>query len=102
MATDVINAYRDGDADLAQRVWRQDEAIDEMYNSVFLAILADMIADPRVIAPGTHVHFVAKNIERIGDHATNIAEMVTYMILGRMPERERPKGSSVQAAEDHT
>jgi phosphate transport system protein len=101
MATDVLNAYRDGDAELAQRVWRQDEAIDEMYNAVFLAILADMLADPRLIAPGTHVHFVAKNIERIGDHATNIAEMVTYMILGRFPERDRPKGSSVPS-EDHT
>jgi len=100
MATDVLNAYRDEDSDLAQRVWRQDEAIDEMYNSVFLAILADMIADPKVIAAGTHVHFVAKNIERIGDHATNIAEMVTYMILGRLPERERPKGSAVPSAED--
>lgn len=99
MVTDVLNAYRDGDADLAQRVWRQDEAIDEMYNSVFLAILADMIADARIIAPGTHIHFVAKNIERIGDHATNIAEMVTYTILGRLPERERPKTSSVPSEE---
>ena len=80
MTTDVLNAYRDGDAALAQRVWRQDESIDEMYNAIFLAILADMIADPRVISPGTHIHFVAKNIERIGDHATNIAEMVTYMM----------------------
>jgi len=100
MTTDVMDAFRDGDADLAQRVWRQDEAIDEMYNSVFLAILADMIADPKLIAAGTHIHFVAKNIERIGDHATNIAEMVTYMILGRMPERERPKADSVVATED--
>ena len=102
MTTDVLNAYRDGDAALAQRVWRQDESIDEMYNAIFLAILADMIADPRVISPGTHIHFVAKNIERIGDHATNIAEMVTYMILGSLPERDRPKGSSVQGAEEQS
>ncbi|MBC6440746.1 MAG: phosphate signaling complex protein PhoU [Rhodospirillales bacterium] len=95
MTTDVMDAFRDGDADLAQRVWRQDESTDEMYNSIFLAILADMIADPRLIAPGTHIHFVAKNIERVGDHATNIAEMVTYMILGSLPDRERPKSNSV-------
>ena len=100
MTTDVLNAYRDGDAALAQRVWRQDESIDEMYNAIFLAILADMIADPRVISPGTHIHFVAKNIERIGDYATNIAEMVIYMILGFLPKRERPKGSSVQTLEE--
>lgn len=95
MVTDVMDAFRDGNADLAQRVWRQDEQIDEMYNSVFLAILADMIADPRLIAPGTHTHFIAKNIERIGDHATNIAEMVAYMILGSLPDRERPKANRV-------
>lgn len=100
MTTDVLNAYRDGDAALAQRVWRQDESIDGMYNAIFLAILADMMADSRVIAAGTHIHFVAKNIERIGDHATNIAEMVTYMIQGTPPEHERPKGSSVQGAEE--
>ena len=99
MTTDVMDAFRDGDAELAQRVWRQDESIDEMYNAVFLAILADMIADPRLIAPGTHVHFIAKNIERIGDHATNIAEMVTYMILGSLPDRDRPKANSVIGVE---
>ncbi len=95
MSVDVVDAFRDGNADLAQRVWNQDEQIDEMYNSVFLAILADMIADPKLIAPGTHIHFVAKNIERIGDHATNIAEMVSYMIQGHLPDDDRPKASSV-------
>ena len=95
MTVDVVDAFRDGNADLAKRVWNQDEQIDEMYNSVFLAILADMIADPKLIASGTHIHFVAKNIERIGDHATNIAEMVSYMIQGQMPGDDRPKASSV-------
>ena len=102
MTTDVMNAFRDGDSDLAERVWRQDEFIDEMYSSVFLAILADMIADPKLIASGTQVHFMAKNIERIGDHATNIAEMVTYMILGRLPDRDRPKADSVIGVEGET
>jgi phosphate transport system protein len=100
MAVDVVDAFRDGNADLARRVWNQDEQIDEMYNSVFLAILADMIADPKLIAPGTHIHFVAKNIERIGDHATNIAEMVAYMIQGQMPDDDRPKASTVVTVED--
>ena len=102
MTTDVMNAFRDGDSDLAERVWRQDEFIDEMYSSVYLAILADMIADPKLIASGTQVHFMAKNIERIGDHATNIAEMVTYMILGRLPDRDRPKANSVIGVEGET
>ena len=102
MTTDVMNAFRDGDAALAERVWRQDEFIDEMYSSIFLAILADMIADPGLIASGTQVHFIAKNIERIGDHTTNIAEMVTYMILGQLPEPDRPKASSVIGAEGET
>lgn len=100
MTVDVVDAFRDGNADLASRVWNQDEQIDEMYNSVFLAILADMISDPKLIAPGTHIHFVAKNIERVGDHATNIAEMVSYMIEGRLPGEDRPKASSVVTAED--
>ena len=102
MTTDVMNAFRDGDADLAERVWRQDEFIDEMYSSAFLAILEDMIADPTRIASGTQVHFIAKNIERMGDHTTNIAEMVTYMILGRLPTRERPKAASVIGVEGET
>jgi phosphate transport system protein len=100
MTVDVVDAFRDGNAVLARRVWNQDEQIDEMYNSVFLAILADMISNPKLIAPGTHIHFVAKNIERIGDHATNIAEMVHYMIQGQMPGEDRPKASSVVTVED--
>ena len=101
MVTDVLDAYRDADDTLARRVWQQDEAIDEMYNAVFLAILADMLADARVIASGTHVHFVAKNIERIGDHATNIAEMVTYTSLGTMPDPARPKHSTLPTGDEH-
>jgi phosphate transport system protein len=98
MTNDVLNAYRDENKDLALSVWYQDEAIDEMYASVFRAILADMIADPNTIANGTQVHFVAKNIERMGDHTTNIAEMVAYMIEGELPGDERPKGNAVPQA----
>jgi len=95
MTNDVLNAYRDEKNDLALSVWHQDEAIDEMYASVFRGILDDMIADPETIANGTQVHFVAKNIERMGDHTTNIAEMVAYMIDGVLPGEERPKGRAV-------
>jgi len=95
MTNDVLNAYRDEDCDLALSVWHQDEAIDEMYASVFRGILDDMIADRETIANGTQVHFVAKNIERMGDHTTNIAEMVSYMIEGELPGDERPKGRAV-------
>jgi phosphate transport system protein len=98
MTNDVLNAYRDENKDLALSVWYQDEAIDEMYASVFRGILTDMMADPNTIANGTQVHFVAKNIERMGDHTTNIAEMVAYMIEGELPVDERPKGNAVPQA----
>jgi len=95
MTNDVLNAYRDENIELALSVWHQDEAIDEMYASVFRGILAEMMADPETIPYGTQVHFVAKNIERMGDHTTNIAEMVAYMIDGELPVDERPKGKGV-------
>jgi phosphate transport system protein len=95
MTNDVLNAYRDENIELALSVWHQDEAIDEMYASVFRGILAEMMADPETIAYGTQVHFVAKNIERMGDHTTNIAEMVAYMIEGELPVDERPKGKGI-------
>ncbi|MEM7124080.1 MAG: phosphate signaling complex protein PhoU [Pseudomonadota bacterium] len=101
MTNDVLNAYRDENKELALSVWHQDEAIDEMYNAVFHGILTDMMADPSTIAAGTQVHFVAKNIERMGDHTTNIAEMITYMTEGTLPDQDRPKGSTVpQGAPD--
>ena len=103
MTNDVLNAYRDENKDLALSVWHQDEAIDEMYASIFRGILAEMMADPNTIASGTQVHFIAKNIERMGDHTTNIAEMVAYMIEGELPVEERPKGNALPQAvsDDH-
>ncbi len=95
MTNDVLNAYRDDNTDLALSVWHQDEAIDEMYASVFRGILADMIAEPDTIPTGTQVHFIAKNIERMGDPTTNIAEMVAYMIEGELPGDDRPKGNAL-------
>jgi phosphate transport system protein len=74
------------------KVWRQDEMLDAVYNSVFRELLTYMMEDPRNIGLCTHLLFVAKNLERIGDHTTNIAETVTFMTRGSLPEGERPKG----------
>ena len=88
---EVLDAYAARDADRALTVWRNDEKLDAVYNSVFRELLTYMMEDPRNIGLCTHLLFVAKNLERIGDHTTNIAETVTYMTLGSFPEGERPK-----------
>src|SRR5438105_11153023 len=87
----VLDAYSDRDAGGAEAVWRQDNEIDEIYNSLFRELLTYMMEDPRTIGLCTHLLFVAKNIERAGDHATNIAEAVYYMVTGNYPGTERPK-----------
>ncbi len=88
---DVLDAYAARDADRALAVWHTDEKLDAVYNSVFRELLTYMMEDPRNIGLCTHLLFVAKNLERIGDHTTNIAETVTYMTRGAPPEGERPK-----------
>ena len=72
-------------------MWRSDEEIDELYNSLFRELLTYMMEDPRTIGLCTHLLFVAKNIERAGDHATNIAETVHYMVTGNYLNVDRPK-----------
>ena len=72
----ILDSYSRSDGELAQEVWRSDEALDALYNSVFRELLTYMLEDPRNISLCTHLLFVAKNLERIGDHATNIAENV--------------------------
>ncbi len=89
---DVLDAYCDGNADLAQTAWKKDEEIDEIYTSLFREYLTYMMEDPRNITPCTHLLFVAKNLERVGDHATNIAETVYFMETGERLVGERPKG----------
>lgn len=89
---DVLDAYSERNADKALRVWRRDEEIDAMYNSLFRELLTYMMEDPRIIGLCTHLLFGAKNIERIGDHATNIAETVHYLVHGTEILDERPKG----------
>ena len=85
----VLDAYSSRNADGAEAVWNQDGEIDEIYNSLFRELLTYMMEDPRTIGLCTHLLFVAKNIERSGDHATNIAEVVYHMVT-RRPSRQQP------------
>jgi len=87
----VLDAFSDRDASGAEAVWKQDGEIDETYNSLFRELLTYMMEDPRTIGLCTHLLFVAKNIERTGDHATNIAEVVYHMVSGGHLATERPK-----------
>ena len=92
LVKDVIDAYVERDPDKALAVWNRDEELDEMYSSLFREFLTYMMEDPRNIGVYTHLLFMAKNIERIGDHATNIAEDLYYLIYGRPLDQVRPKG----------
>jgi len=88
----VIDAIGENDAEKAGQVWQADQAIDEIYNSIFRELITYMMEDARNITPCTHLLFIAKNLERIGDHATNIAEHVHYAVTGEPLTEERPKG----------
>src|SRR6201996_8037389 len=90
----VLDAYSDRDAGAAEAVWKQDGEIDETYNSLFRELLTYMMEDPRTIGLSTHLLFVAKNIERTGDHATNIAEVVYHMVKGGHLVDDRPKADT--------
>jgi len=94
---DVLDAFSTRDADKAMMVWRNDERIDAMYNSIFRELLTYMMEDPRNIGLCTHLLFGAKNIERIGDHTTNIAENIHYLIHGVAPAESRPKGDDTSS-----
>ncbi|KAB7741300.1 phosphate signaling complex protein PhoU [Parvibaculum sedimenti] len=93
----VLDAFSNRDAQAALEVWRGDEEIDEMYNSVFRELLTYMMEDPRTIGVCAHLLFIAKNIERIGDHATNIAETVRYVVTGIPVADDRPKGDKTSS-----
>jgi phosphate transport system protein len=93
----VLDAYARRDVAQALEVWRGDEQIDAVNNSLFRELLTYMMEDPRNITFCTHLLFCAKNIERMGDHATNIAETVYYIAEGRALADERPKGESFSA-----
>ena len=94
---EVLDAFIERDAERALKVWYKDEEIDAMYNSLFRELLTYMMEDPRNIGLCTHLLFGAKNIERIGDHATNIAETVYYLATGRTITDQRPKGDTTSS-----
>jgi phosphate transport system protein len=87
----VLDAYTASDVERAVAVWSRDDEVDEHYNSLFRELLTYMMGDPRTITACAHLLFVAKNLERIGDHATNIAEIVHYEVTGEEMINVRPK-----------
>ena len=82
MVHDVLDAFVERDPEAAQRIVQRDDAVDDFYDSIFRTLLTHMMENPQSIGQATHLLFVAKNIERVGDHATNIAEMVYYAATG--------------------
>jgi phosphate transport system protein len=87
----VLDAYSAQEADAANKVWTRDEEVDEHYQSLFREVVTYMIEDPRKISACAHLLFVAKNLERIGDHCTNIAEEIHFLVTGEQLPTERPK-----------
>jgi len=94
---DVLDAYAQRDVQRARAVWTRDVELDALEDSVFRDLLTFMMEDPRNITFCTHLLFCSKNIERIGDHTTNIAETVIYLVTGEPVPLERPKGVTEQA-----
>ncbi|WP_371168652.1 phosphate signaling complex protein PhoU [Aliiroseovarius sp. 2305UL8-7] len=94
MLTDALDAYIRRDAVLAEDVRHRDLEVDQMYNALFREFLTFMMEDPRNITSCMHLHFIAKNIERMGDHVTAIADQVIYLVNGELPDEARPKGNS--------
>jgi phosphate transport system protein len=90
----IIDALGANDSAKAVEVWRSDRVVDDIYNALFREVITYMMEDPRNITPCTHLLFIAKNLERIGDHATNIAETVYYAVEGEVLPDARPKGDN--------
>jgi phosphate transport system protein len=93
----VIDAAGEGDPQKAVTVWRADQAVDDLYNTIFRELITYMMEDARSITACTHLLFIAKNLERIGDHATNIAELTYYAVTGESLPDFRPKGDQTSA-----
>jgi phosphate transport system protein len=92
MLKDALDAYVSRDAELAQDVIDRDIEVDQMYNALFREFLTFMMENPSNITACMHLHFIAKNIERMGDHVTSIAEQVVYLVTGTIPDEARAKG----------
>ncbi len=91
MLADALDAFIRRDPEAAQAIRERDADVDAIYNSVFRTLLTHMMENPANITPGMHLHFVAKNLERIGDHATGIAEQTIYLVSGALPDDDRPR-----------
>ena len=97
---DVLDAFADDDVEKAHDVWNRDEEIDQVYTGLFRELLTYMMEDPRTITACTHLLFMAKNIERAGDHVTNIAELVSFRSTGQSFAEARRKGSGALYSTD--
>ncbi|MEL7299731.1 MAG: phosphate signaling complex protein PhoU [Pseudomonadota bacterium] len=102
MLKDTLDAFIQRDPELAGDVRDRDHSVDQMYNALFREFLTHMMEDPRNITACMHLHFIAKNIERMGDHTTNIAEEVIYLVTGEHPDDPRPKGDTAPGIERTT
>jgi phosphate transport system protein len=91
MIKNVLDAYIAHDADKADDVRARDQEVDQLHSGLFRELLTYMMEDPRNITPCTHLLFIAKNVERVGDHVTSVAEQIHYMVHGELPLGERPK-----------
>jgi len=91
MIRDSLDAYIQRDVEKAREIIERDAEADQIYNTLFRSLLTHMMEDHRNIAFGMHLHFIAKNIERVGDHATGIAEQAIYLVTGELPDDDRPK-----------
>ena len=98
MLSDALDSYIQRDEALALDVIERDRDVDQMYNTLFREFLTFMLEDPRNITACMHLHFIAKNIERMGDHVTSIAEQVVYLVTGARPEEARPKADTTSIA----
>ncbi|GAB5431863.1 MAG: phosphate signaling complex protein PhoU [Epibacterium sp.] len=94
MLRDALDSYIQRDDELARDVIQRDRDVDQMYNALFREFLTHMMEDPRNISSCMHLHFIAKNVERMGDHVTAIAEQVVYLVTGNKPEEERAKADN--------
>ena len=104
MVRDVLDAYVARDSETAEDLRLRDEEVDQLHNTLFRELLTYMMEDPRNITPCLHLLFIAKNIERMGDHTTGIAEQVYYLVTGTQLDDDRPKGdmTSFMSAEPET
>ncbi|HYG84653.1 MAG TPA: phosphate signaling complex protein PhoU [Azospirillum sp.] len=91
---DVLDSYTERDVAKAVSAWQRDEELDDLYTSLFREVLTYMMEDPRNITPCTHLLFMAKNLERIGDHATNVAEIIHFLVVGEPLMAQRPKNDT--------